>query len=112
MGFARIAFTGARRWWRRWCYREGRRISRFVAMDVRRDVVVVDASEVDDGYLVVRVRTSNLLYELSGLVEPAEYGVEERVAIDQLWKWSGKSWGGLADGTSLAERKLEDESEA
>ncbi|WP_459554711.1 hypothetical protein [Lacunimicrobium album] len=53
-----------------------------------------------------------MLYEQSGLVEAAEYGVEERVAIDQLWTWSGKSWGGLADGTSLAGRKLEDESEA
>jgi hypothetical protein len=24
--------------------------------------------------------------------------------IDELWHWTGKSWGGLADGTSIVDQ--------
>jgi hypothetical protein len=82
-------------------YREGQVVSRFIARDVRRDVLVVAAEELDSGIITARVRTTNILYECSSLVEKSSFGAPERISLDRLWHWSGASWGGLPDGTSI-----------
>ena len=82
-------------------YREGRIVSRFIARDVQREVLVVSVAELDDGVITARIRTTNLLYETAGLVEKSDFSPPERVPIDRLWNWSGASWGGLPDGTSI-----------
>jgi uncharacterized SAM-dependent methyltransferase len=85
-------------------YREGRILSRFIARDVQREVLVVSVTELDDGVITARIKTTNLLYERAGLVEKSDFSAPERVPVDRLWKWSGASWGGLPDGTSIVSK--------
>ncbi len=79
-------------WTRR--YREGRTITQFIACDVRRDVKVVEASQAAAGVLTVRTRTWNVLYSIKGIESQPAFGPVREVAIPNLWKWSGESWGG------------------
>jgi hypothetical protein len=64
-------FARIRRWYRKRAYRPGRIVSRFLAPDVRRDVEVVDAAEIDAGRLTLRTRTWNVLYAIKGVVAGA-----------------------------------------
>jgi hypothetical protein len=86
---------------RRRIYKAGRTLSRFVARDVRREVMVLSATEIDDGFITARIRTTNVLYLAHGLAGAPPFGPAERVEIDRVWEWTGQSWGGLSDGTSL-----------
>jgi hypothetical protein len=86
---------------RQWClrrrrkkYRVGALFTRFVACDIRRDIKIVDASEVEDGLVTVTSRTWNVLYADKGIVPKPEFGEPERVAIEKPWEWKGPSWGG------------------
>ena len=54
-------------WYRKKRYRPGRTLSRFLAKDIRRDVQVVDASDIDRGTIFARTRTWNLLYAAKNL---------------------------------------------
>lgn len=81
----------------------GRTVSRFVARDVKRDIIVVASDEIDDGFVTVRMRTNNMLYIRNRLVAEHDFGPPERIAIANLWDWSGNPWGGLADGTSIVD---------
>ena len=91
---------------RRWRYREGRTLSRFIAKDVRRDILIVSAARAEEGVVTGRVRTANLLYRSAGLVPEPEFGPPQELRIGELWSWTGQPWGGLPDGTSLAARLL------
>lgn len=71
---------------RRRKYRTGARIRRFLAPDLLREVEIVDASEIDDGYVRARSRTWNVLYESKGLRKAPELGEARRVSIEELWK--------------------------
>lgn len=93
-----------RNWIRRWWYREGRTLSRLIARDIRRDILIVSAAKVDDGIIVGRVRTTNLLYLYNGLVPESDFEPARELQIQEMWRWSGKSWGGLPDGTSIVDR--------
>lgn len=75
-------------------YRRGAVFTRFVACDIRRDIEVVDASEIDNGYITAKSRTWNVLYAIKGIAAKPEFGEPERLAIAELWKWEGPSWGG------------------
>jgi hypothetical protein len=97
-------FARLRRWYRRWRFREGRTLSRFIAKDIRREILVVSAARVDEGVITGRVRTANLLYHARGLVPPPEFEPARELRIDEMWHWTGKSWGGLPDGTSIVDR--------
>lgn len=83
--------------------RPGETVSRFIAKDVKREVFVVSNDEIDAGFVTVKIQTNNILYLRGGLAKESEFGPPERVAIDDLWHWTGKSWGGLADGTSIVD---------
>ncbi|MBN1311119.1 MAG: hypothetical protein JXB30_06840, partial [Anaerolineae bacterium] len=99
------------KWHRRRKYQEGKRVSRFIARDIRRDVLVVNASRIDEGIITGRVRTINALYLRNELIEQPEYGPVQEIRIDEIWHWTGQSWGGLPDGTSLvahSDRKMSD----
>jgi hypothetical protein len=89
------------RWMRRQQFREGMTLSRFIAPDVRREVVITSIGRLDEGIITARVRTTNLLYVAKHLMAAPEFEAEKEIEIDKLWHWTGKSWGGLADGTSL-----------
>jgi hypothetical protein len=93
-----------RLWFRTLRYREGATLSSFVACDVRRDVVIVSAARIRDGVITVRTRTINLLYVSNGLVPPPEFDEPTEIRIEELWNWSGASFGGLPDGTSITDR--------
>ena len=97
-------FKSIRGWLRRWRYREGRTLSRFIACDIRRDILVVSSAKVDDGIITGRVRTTNLLYLCGGLIPEPEFEPARELRIDEMWHWTGKSWGGLPDGTSIVDR--------
>jgi hypothetical protein len=90
-----------RSWYRRRTCREGQVLSQFVACDIRRDILVVSAARIDEGIITGRVRTTNVLYLSKGLVPEPEFEPECELRIDDMWQWTGKSWGGLPDGTSL-----------
>jgi hypothetical protein len=97
---------------RRWRYREGRTLSRFIAKDIRREILVVSAAKVEEGIITGRVRTTNLLYVSCGLVPEPEFEPAKDLRINEMWRWTGKSWGGLADGTSLAARRIAESQDA
>ena len=94
-------WKGIQIWFRRRKYREGRTLSHFIARDVRRDIEVVSAARIEEGLVTVRVRTTNLLYVSKGLAARPEFEGPVEMRLEELWKWSGQSWGGLPDGTSL-----------
>jgi hypothetical protein len=93
-----------RLWSRRRTFHEGRTLSRFIAADVRRDIAIVSAARIAEGIVTARVRTTNVLYLLRGLTPQPEFEPPRDVRIDEMWDWTGASWGGLPDGTSIAEQ--------
>lgn len=86
------------RWVRRRRYRPGRVVSRFVAPDIRRDVLVVDASQIDARTITARVRTWNVLYSIKGLASVPPFGEVQSVQLRELWAWTGAPWGGPVPG--------------
>ena len=94
-------FQTLHRWFRRRKFREGRTISRFIARDIRRDILVVSAARIDEGIITGRVRTSNVLYIIHVLVREPEFEPPRELRIEDMWLWTGQSWGGLPDGTSI-----------
>lgn len=96
-------FQSIQNWFRRRRFREGRTLSQFVARDVRRDIQIVSAARIDEGFITVRVRTSNVLYVSKGLTDKPEFESPREMRLDEIWKWTGKSLGGLPDGTSIVE---------
>src|SRR5262249_2056246 len=91
-------------WFRRRRYREGRTVSRFIACDVRRDILIVSAARIADGIITGRVRTTNILYLSKGLIPEPEFEPARELRIKEMWNWTGQSWGGLPDGTSIVDR--------
>lgn len=89
-------------------YSVGSTHSRFIARDVKREIQIVENSRLSEGYITVKIKTSNLLYEAGGLVSKSEFGPPTEVAIDELWQWKGHSWGGLPDKTSIVGTHLLD----
>ncbi len=83
-----------RNWLRRRRFKQGSQLTRFLVPDIRRDVEVVDASEVESGFVTARVRTWNVLYVSRGFAPVPEYGPPRRLAIEDLWHWDGASWDG------------------
>ena len=79
---------------RRRVYSPGAELTRFVACDIRRDVRVVDASEVDDGFITASCRTWNVLYDAKGIEPEPEFSEPSRIEIKSLWNWKGPRWGG------------------
>src|ERR1043166_6033959 len=96
-------FKSIRNWLRRWQYREGRTLSRFIARDIRRDILIVSSARVGDGIIIGRVRTTNVLYLSRGLILEPEFEPTSELRIDEMWHWTGKRWGGVSDGTSIVD---------
>ena len=105
-------FKRVRNWLRRRWYREGRTLSRFIACDVRREILIVSAAKVEEGIVTGRVRTMNLLYRSKGLLPEPEFGPSQELRIDEMWHWTGQPWGGQPDGTSLAARLIAESPDA
>ena len=87
-------FERLQKYLRRRKYKAGAQRSQFLAPDIRRDVELVDVSELEEGYVTARIRTGNVLYALNGLAAFPEFETPRRVAITDLWKWKGQPWGG------------------
>jgi hypothetical protein len=99
-----VSFLKAiQRWSHRRRFREGRTLSRFIARDVRREILIVSAARLEEGIITGRERTTNVLYVSKGLTPQAEFGQPREVQIGEMWSWTGKSWGGLPDGTSIVD---------
>jgi hypothetical protein len=90
-------------WWRRRTLREGKVLTRFIARDIRRDVLIASAARVDAGIVTGRVRTVKVLYIAKGLESQPQFEGARELRIDELWHWTGAGWGGLADGTSATD---------
>ena len=101
-----------RNWWRRRTLREGRVFTHFIAHDVRRDILVVSAARIDEGLITARVRTTNVLYLSKGFVRQSEFEEARELRIDEMWSWTGESWGGLPDGTSIMDHLRGPQSES
>ncbi|MEP6757017.1 MAG: hypothetical protein ABJA67_16040 [Chthonomonadales bacterium] len=82
-------------------FQEGETICRFIARDVRRDIIIESTVRVDEGIITGRVRTMNVLYLIRGYVQEPEFGPPQELLIEKMWDWTGQSWGGLPDGTSI-----------
>ena len=98
-------------WSRRRTFREGKVLSRFIACDVRRDILVVSAARIDEGIITGRVRTTNVLYLSKGLLPEPELEPARELYIDEMWHWTGEGWGGLPDGTSIVDHLRDRQSE-
>jgi len=44
-----------------------------------------------------RARTTNVLYLSGGLVGEGEFGPTTELRIEDMWHWTGQSWGSLPD---------------
>jgi hypothetical protein len=97
-------FEAIQIWSRRRRFKEGRTVSRFVARDVRRDIVIVSTARIEEGVITGRVRTTNVLYLSHGLVPQSEFEPSRELRIGEMWDWTGQSWGGLPDGTSIVDQ--------
>lgn len=78
-------FAQLKRYFRRRKYTAGAQVSRFLAPDIRRDVEIVDASEVNAGFVTARIRTWNVLYAAKGLGGTPDFEGPRRIAIRDLW---------------------------
>ncbi len=88
------AFKKIRLWlWRR-KYRPGRLVTCFLAPDIRRDIEVVDVSQLEAGIISAKIRTWNVLYAAKGLAPEPPFGDVRSVKIKDLWIWAGELWGG------------------
>jgi hypothetical protein len=105
-------FKSIQSWFRRRRFHEGKTLSQFIARDVRREIQIVSAARIADGIITVRVRTSNVLYVSKGLTPQPDFEPAREMRIDEIWKWTGKSWGGLPDGTSIVEHLRGGQSDA
>ena len=75
-------------------YRNGANLCHFIAKDIRRDVQLVDASEIDIGFVIARVRTWNVLHVSKRIVVMPEFSEPKRIRIEDMWRWKGAPWGG------------------
>jgi hypothetical protein len=98
----RALFISIKTAFRRWRLKEGRLLSQFIARDVRRDILIVSARRVEEGFISARVRTFNCLYVASDIASLPDFGPVEEIQIDSMWHWTGADWGGLPDGSSIA----------
>lgn len=78
-------------------------ISRFIARDVRREIIIVSTARLDEGMITGKVRTLNLLYVSKGLIPEPKFDPPRELRIKDMWHWTGASWGGLPDGTSIVD---------
>ena len=78
----------------KWKYRSGKVFSRFIATDIRRDVEVVDSSDIASGLITARIRTWNVLYNAKGIKKKPSYSDIQKVELSTLWNWDGELWGG------------------
>ena len=76
---------------------------KFISRDVKRTVRIISIDDIENGILLVQMKTNNILYNSKGLTTPSEYGTPVNIEISKLWEWSGGPWGGLPDGTSLGD---------
>jgi hypothetical protein len=86
-------------------------LSRFIAPDVRRDIQILSVARLDEGIVIGRARTTNLLYLSRGLIPEPEFEPPKELHVDDMWQWTGQSWGGLPDGTSIVDRSRRQEAE-
>ena len=84
-------------------FNEERVLSRFIAKDVRREIRIVNIDDIESGFIIAQIRTNNLLYMRNKLTLKQSFGEPQRISLDALWDWTGQSWGGLADGTTIAD---------
>jgi hypothetical protein len=104
-------FKSVRNWIRRRRFRPGKTLSRFIACDIRREIIIVSAARVDEGIITGRVRTTNMLYQFLDVLPQPEFEPERELRINELWHWTGKRWGGLPDGTSIVDRVRREQSD-
>ena len=102
-------FATLRKYLRRRKYTAGAHLTQFLAPDIRRDVEIVEVSELEDGYVSARIRTWNVLYVVKGLASVPAFDAP-RVQITDLWTWTGQRWGGPVpdDDISRANPELSD----
>ncbi len=91
-----------RRFLRRRKYVAGALLREWLAPDIVRQVEIVDASELEAGYVTAKIRTYNVLYTKRGLAELPEFAAPRRIAIKDLWRWSGEPWGGPVPADDIA----------
>jgi hypothetical protein len=100
-------FQAIQRWFRKRKFREGKTLTRFIARDVRRDILIDSVARIEEGIITGRVRTTNALYLSHRLVPQPEFEPPRELHIEDMWHWTGKSWGGLPDGTSIVNPQRE-----
>lgn len=69
-------------------------VSRFVAKDIRRDVNIVDSSNIAKGLITAKLRTWNVLYDINGIEKKPSFEDTQEIEVAKLWNWDGESWGG------------------
>ncbi|HEY2341864.1 MAG TPA: hypothetical protein VGH90_02485 [Chthoniobacteraceae bacterium] len=102
MSRIRKIFRAIQKWNRHRKFPEGVTLTRFIARDVRREILIVSSRRIDEGVVTARVRTTNVLYRTHGLAAQTDFEPARELCVDQMWNWPGQGWG-LADGTSIVD---------
>lgn len=76
-------------------YREGTTVALWLASDLRRDVEVIDASEIEDGFVTARVRTWCIPLSVKRNPSEPEFSEPQRLRIDDLEDLRSTPWGKL-----------------
>jgi hypothetical protein len=84
------------------------RLTSLVARDVRREIEIVEVSELAPGQERARIRVSSLLSESTDTAAVPAFEAPRRVAITDLWTGTGQRRGGQSATTISAERTRKD----
>lgn len=69
----------------KWKYKKGKFISKFIAHDIRKDVIVEDDSEIDLGYLIVKERVFDVRMLRNIEFQIPQYSFPKKIAIEEIW---------------------------
>lgn len=77
-------FHPAQKCRRRRIFRQGQILARFIARDIRRNVMILSDADIASGFLTARIRTVNVLNASRHLVSEPPFGSPEPIAVDRL----------------------------
>lgn len=69
----------------KWQYKKGKFISKFIAHDIRKDIIVEDDSEIDLGFVIVKDRIFDARMVKKTETEIPQFSSPKKVEIKELW---------------------------
>ncbi len=67
-------------------YKKGKSISKFIAHDLRKDIFVVDNSEIVTGYLTIKERIFDVRMLKKHDFQVPQFSLPKKIKIRKIWK--------------------------